>query len=83
LVVVIIIIILVMIFYVKDKNNSRNDDASDVYMVNQGAGDDIDVHIIQTPKLEDKKKKQIESNEDPYANPIIEMQDLSPTINDQ
>ena len=32
---------------------------------------------------EDKKKKQTESNEDPCTNSIIEMQDLSPTVNDQ
>ena len=68
--VVVITIILVVIFFIKDRNNSMTDGDTDVYVIDETVGDDVDVHIIQTSK----------KNDDPYSN-TIEMQDLSPTSN--
>merc|ERR1711934_619900 len=81
--VVVIATILAIIFVTKGRKNSRNDGDTDVaiYVVDETAGGDIDVHIIQTPKKKEKKKKQNDpENNDPYAT-SIEIQEFSPTSN--
>jgi len=77
--VVVIAMILVIIFITKGRNNSKNDGDTDVavYEIDETVGDEIDVHIIQTPK---KKEQSDPENDDPYAS-SIEMQEFSPTSN--